>query len=353
MTKLFNRSIALTLVMVILAGILLTGCSKPTTTPSSEKQAANNDQSKPVAAKEYKMGVGTTTVGLHPQNHYLEILKNKLEPVGIKLEVYPGSQLGSVAHMLEMVRNGVIEAVLVPSANLATVTNAFEIINLPFLFTSTKQGVEVLNGNAGEKMGQAVQSLGLKLLAISSNGPRVIISREPFTKVEDFKGKKIRVIAGKIFENTVKAWGGTPVSMDSSELYTALQQKTIDAVDTDPGFIYSAKLHEPAKNMLLAGGEGHGVIMAVLLVNQNWYDKLPADAQKTLAETAKAIVSSEADYETNYSKSIVEKIVAEKVTKVVPDKQFESALKENVQKVYDQFLTENPGLKDLYNDIKK
>lgn len=321
------------------------------TAPAASSDAQQDSAESAAPAGQYKMGVGTTTVGEHPQNHYLDSLQAAVADKGVTLEVFPSSQLGSVSHMLQLVQDGGIQSVLVPSANMAALTNAFEIINLPYLVDSTKSGVEILNSSSGDGMREAVKPLGLKLLAITTNGPRVIISNDSFTQLSDMSGKKIRVIAGPIYENTVKAWGGSPVAMDAGELYTSLQQKAIDAVDTDPGFIFSVKLHEIAKNMLLPGGGGHGVVMAVFLVNEQWFNGLPADVREAMVKAAAEIALSEADYEMQYTAKILDDIEAAGVALNVPDESFEAALRSGADTVHEQFLTDHPDLADLYSAI--
>jgi len=99
----------------------------------------------------------------------------------------------------------------------------------------------------------------------------------------DMKGLKIRVQPGPIFAATFRALGANPIAIDFSEIYLALSQRTIEAIETPIISLPAAKHYEVVKVVNLTN---HVYNAGVLMVSKRKFDSMPANLQASLREAA-------------------------------------------------------------------
>jgi TRAP-type C4-dicarboxylate transport system substrate-binding protein len=104
------------------------------------------------------------------------------------------------------------------------------------------------------------------------------------TKPEDLKGKKIRVIENPLYVRTIRAYNGNPVPMAWPEVYSALQQKTIDGVETNYHGMSDSKLYEVAKNLVISD---HIWTATIFMINKKRFESLSPKLQEVVAKAAK------------------------------------------------------------------
>ena len=101
------------------------------------------------------------------------------------------------------------------------------------------------------------------------------------TKLADFSGKRICVLASEGEQAQVKALGGSPVPMSLQEVLPALQQGTIDGVSSGIPVFVAFKYYDAAPYIL----DTHLWALCTLsLVSKIWYDRLPPDLQKAVMD---------------------------------------------------------------------
>jgi TRAP-type C4-dicarboxylate transport system substrate-binding protein len=93
------------------------------------------------------------------------------------------------------------------------------------------------------------------------------------------KGLKIRVQPGPIFAAMFRALGANPIAIDYSEIYLALSQHTIEAIETPIIALPSAKHYEVVKTVNLTN---HVYNAGVMMVSKRKFDSLPANLQESL-----------------------------------------------------------------------
>ena len=101
----------------------------------------------------------------------------------------------------------------------------------------------------------------------------------------NMKGKKIRVIENALYVRTVQAFGGNPVPMAWPEVYTALQQRTIDGVDTNYHGMADSKLFEVAKSLAITD---HIFTATVYVMNMKKFSSLSPAHQDVVLKAARA-----------------------------------------------------------------
>lgn len=120
------------------------------------------------------------------------------ERSGGKLTVsfYPGAVLGSDQQNLSAVRGGTLDFTIMATGLLAGLNKEFMVFDLPFLFNDSEEAYALSDGPVGQGLMEGLSEQGIHGLGIWDLGFRNMTnSRRPITKVEDFKGLKLRVIA--------------------------------------------------------------------------------------------------------------------------------------------------------------
>lgn len=202
----------------------------------------------------------------------------------VKIDVYPSTQLGNERDMVEGLQLGTIDLVVTSTGPLGGFVPKMFVVDLPFLFRDREHAYKVLDGPIGRDLLDAFSAKGIKGLAFWENGFRQITNNvRPIEKPEDLKGIKIRTMENKVHLASFKAFGASPTPMAWSEVYTALQQKTIDAQENPIAIIYHQKIYEVQKYLSLTG---HFYSPTPLLMSLKVFESLPKDIQKIMLDTA-------------------------------------------------------------------
>jgi tripartite ATP-independent transporter DctP family solute receptor len=202
----------------------------------------------------------------------------------VKIDVYPSTQLGNERDMVEGLQLGTIDFVVTSTGPLGGFVPRIFVVDLPFLFRDREHAYKVLDGSIGRELLDAFSAKGIRGLAFWENGFRQMTnSVRPIEKPEDLKGIKIRTMENKVHLSAFRAFGASPTPMAWSEVYTALQQKTIDAQENPIAIIYFQKIYEVQKYLALTG---HFYSPAPLLMSLKAFNNLPENIQKIMLDTA-------------------------------------------------------------------
>jgi len=166
----------------------------------------------------------------------------------IKVQEFPSNQLGTEQQQTSALQGGVQEMQSPATTSIATIVKEFGVIDFPFTIASFQQADALLDGPVGKALLDRLPEKGLIGLAYWDLGFRnVTNSKRPITKAEDLDGLKLRVIPNPVFIETFKAFKANPVPMSFSELYTALETKTVDGQENPYAVILSNKFYEVQK----------------------------------------------------------------------------------------------------------
>ena len=201
----------------------------------------------------------------------------------IKLDLFPGGTLGDQLALVSGVRTGAIDIGLLPTWSVATVEPSAMLADMPFLFEDLESARKILDGPAGQKILSYLEPKGIKGLGWSELGLRGVISIKPIRTPADVKGMKIRVVQNPLHEAAWKALGANPVHVPFAEIYTALEQGEIDAVDTNYEAFYGMNHHEVSEYLTLTD---HMYTAAIIAMNMKKFEALPADLQRVMLQAA-------------------------------------------------------------------
>lgn len=203
----------------------------------------------------------------------------------IKVQHYPGGQLGSDKETYEAAQQGLLQIAGGSYANLVSVTRAFEVMHLPYIFNSREEAHAALDSpKVRDAINKDLDKVGLRWLMTFEYGFRDInTTSKKVVEPNDLKGLKIRVSRSPTEIDGIKAFGGAPVTVDWAEVYNALRFKVVDGEAQPFGTMVSAKHHEIVKEHLELDWQYYGFVG--MISNKQW-NAYPDWAKKIIEEAA-------------------------------------------------------------------
>lgn len=203
----------------------------------------------------------------------------------MKVRAIGAAALGSDVQMQQALIGGAQEMMVGSTATLVGITKEMAIWDTPFLFNNAKEADAVLDGPVGQKVMDKLQEKGLVGLVYWENGFRNLTNnKRAVTKLEDMDGIKLRVMQNNVFIDSFKTLGANAVPLPFSELFTALETKTVDGQENPYNTILSSKFYEVQKYLTVTN---HVYSPWIVLVSKKWWDGLSKDEQKVLLDAAK------------------------------------------------------------------
>jgi TRAP-type transport system periplasmic protein len=234
---------------------------------------------RPARAADFTMKFGTDNSPQHPNategaKAFDAIRRDTKGRVDIQL--FPNNQLGGAAAMLQQVRTGALEFMLIDGVTLGDVVDVAAIQGIGFAFTETKHALTAFDGDLGKYVHDQINSKGLYAhRSIFLNGMReVTSSNNAITGPDSFNNFKIRVPPAKMSVDLFKSLGASPTPIAFNELYTALQTKIVDGQENPLANIDTAHFYEVQKYLSLTNHMWSGFW---LIGNQDSWNNLPAD----------------------------------------------------------------------------
>lgn len=166
----------------------------------------------------------------------------------LSCDIYTDNVLGSERELLEGCQFGNYDIVLATNATVASFSNDIFCLDIPWLYDNKQQVYEVLDGALGDTLAAGLEDKGYKLLQFQENAFRTLTTSDrKVEKVSDLKGLKIRIMENELQLAQWKAYGANPTPMAFTELFTALQQHTVDGQDNGAELTWQTKFCEVQK----------------------------------------------------------------------------------------------------------
>ena len=223
----------------------------------------------------------------HPQGigakKFAELVEQK-SGGKIKVKVFAGGTLGGEQQVASAMQGGTIEVSMMAPAQLVGNYKEFLVLDLPFAFASEREADIVLDGPFGKKLLEKMPAKGLVGLAYMEQGYRSISnSKRPINKLEDIQGLKIRTIQNPLYVDMLNTLGANAVPMAFTELYTALETRTVDGQENPYATLEASKFYEVQKFM---SATKHIYNPQLLLTSKKFWDTLSADEKKIFQDAA-------------------------------------------------------------------
>ena len=270
----------------------------------------------------------------------------------VHIDIFPNNQLGTGERdIIEGLQLGTIDIYVGSTGPMGGFEKKFLLFDFPFLFRDKDHVYVVLDGEIGQYIMGLLDAKGLHGLAWFENGFRNLTnSKRPVNVPQDAAGLKIRTMENKVHMAMWRTLAADPTPMAWSEVFTALQQGTIDGQENPIPVIYTSKIYEVQKHLALTR---HVFSPAMLIVAKPVFDSLPEDYQTIFREAAHEAALHQRETSEKMENEFVETLKKSGMEITTPDlAPFQDACKE----VYDQFkgeLGEDSGLLDKIISIGK
>ncbi|HUX24477.1 MAG TPA: TRAP transporter substrate-binding protein, partial [Burkholderiales bacterium] len=209
-------------------------------------------------------------------------LAEKLLPGKVEVQVFPSSQLFGDAKEMEALLLGDVQFIAPSLSKFDRYTKKLQIFDLPFLFDNIGAVDKFQHSPQGKALLDSMLSKGIKGLAYWHNGMKQLSTdKDQLKRPEDAKGLKFRIQQSDVLEAQFRAIGANPQKMAFSEVYQALQTGVVDGQENTWSNIYSQKYYEVQKTIAQTN---HGVIDYMVITNAKWWNGLPPDIRKGLAQ---------------------------------------------------------------------
>ncbi len=222
--------------------------------------------------------------------YFAQLVSEKTDGA-VQIEIYSSAALGDERANIEDLQLGTLDIAVTSTGPLGNFDEDFLILDLPYLFESYDHAHAVLDSDIGDDLLAGLEDLGIVGAAFWENGFRQITtSKTEINSVADLSGLKLRCQENQVHIDAFSALGMDPTPMAWSEVFTALQQGTIDGQENPIAVIYSNAVYEVQNYLAITN---HVYSASVILFSQATMDSLPEEYQQALLEAA----AEAADYE--------------------------------------------------------
>ncbi|KOY82310.1 TRAP transporter substrate-binding protein [Lysinibacillus macroides] len=212
----------------------------------------------------------------------------KLSNGRMKVQIFPASQLGTEADMVQQMETGAVEFAFLTNAYMSTREDSLNSWFMPYLFNNLDEAVAMRESEEAKEMLASLSSQGLLGLDFMFAGNRHVLMKDGFAETpEDLKGKKIRIIGSPAMQSYWEKVGAGPTAMPLPEVYTSLQTGVIDGIDIDLDALVTEKYYENAKYLTLTN---QMTFPTVIVMSQSVYDQLPTEDQEIVKQAMKTAV---------------------------------------------------------------
>jgi len=251
-----------TSIIISVIMILLTGCEKQSATVI--KLAHVLDITHPV----------------HKSMLYMADLVKEKSKGRMRIDIYPGGQLGNERELIELLQIGSLAMTKVSASPMESFVPEMKIFSIPYVFRNEDHLWKILNGEIGEKLLLAGHDYYLRGMCYYDAGSRSFYTKnQPINTPSDLRGLKIRVMKSKTAVEMVQALGGSATPISWGELYTALQQGVVDGAENNPPSFYLSRHYEVSKYYCL---DEHTFVPDILLMSTRVWNGLSDQEQEWL-----------------------------------------------------------------------
>lgn len=335
-----KRLVALALTLMMVASLAACGNNSAgsTSSPAGSGTAAGGDQTV------YKITYANTVADSNPQAinaKYMAERMSELSGGRIEMTVFNNNKLGAFSDCFQQMQqaNGTVQMGDVSSASITQFSELYTPFALPFLFSSKEQSFDYFdNGETVKAIEEEFLSeTNVRVLGYFYNDARALTnSKRAVSTPADCAGLKLRVMTSDVYIKTFEALNAAPVSMQFSELFSALQQGAVDGQDNGLILSMDSKFNEVQGYYT---DLGHVQDTSVIFISEAFYQSLPEDLQQVVVQAAQEAVEKERQDYADKLDSYLEEMKKTMEVTILTDEQ-RAAFKEACTPVYDWYRGE-------------
>jgi TRAP-type transport system periplasmic protein len=237
----------------------------------------------------------------------------------VTIRVFPSEQLGKEADLIQQIKTGALDISAPSMPVMSSLVPAMEMASAPFLWRDWKEAEAVIRGSAFDPLFAELRDKHniVPLSRIFYWGWRnFTFTEREVRKPEDMAGLKIRVPESPIWVEMIRAFGAAPTPIPFGEVYTALQQKTVDGQENPIPTIYARKFYEVQGVLTMSR---HMLQNNTMMINKASLERLSPEHQKMLMEEAAAVSAKNSELQQGREQSLLEEIRKSGRIKVIDD----------------------------------
>ena len=225
----------------------------------------------------------------------------------IQATAHHGESLGNNVQMLAALQAGSIHGMSTLAGFISAMVPELSLFDLPYLLPGSPAGITAFTAQskAAAKLRELAERKGIHIIDFNGIGHQNLLTKFPVNKLADIQGKKIRVIPSPIRIGAYQDWGAVVRPMEFGEVYSALQQGTIDGIENPPDTVYKAKFHEAANYYTITE---HTAVVNNVIVSKKWFDGLPKDLQDVVTKAGKDTIAFADEAFSNAQNSSLEEL---------------------------------------------
>jgi TRAP-type transport system periplasmic protein len=245
------------------------------------------------------LNLGYVTPAEHPYgiavDYFVEQV-NQASGGSITIETIPTYGGGDDLALLNDTIGGTVDMGSVSTAVWGSQgVTAFDALQAPFLIDRYDLEREVITGDIGAEMLAATEELGVRGLAIHEGGLRKPLgANNPLTSLEDFEGLRIRSVQSDVLSTGLRALGADPTPLPIGEVFGALRDGTVDAMEANLGLVQTFQFYEVAD--FITANVNFWPFPTALVINQERFDSLSQEQQDILTEQAAKVPGFSIDF---------------------------------------------------------
>jgi tripartite ATP-independent transporter DctP family solute receptor len=267
----------------------------------------------------------------------------------VATQFFPDNQLGQEADIVNQLKAGVVDLMLVGTSIWTNVVPEFGVFDLGYVFQDYDHMLRASQTPAAAAL-QAllVQKAGAHVPAFGRNlGSRNFITKFKFSDPAGLAGRKIRCLPSPVVTETVRLMGAAATPMAFGEIYTALQAGVIDGMEHDAPTILSAKFYETAKFFTLTR---HIHTPFGAFVSDRSLQRLPAAQRDGLLKAVHEATAEQFQKAAQIETGAIEELKTKGVTVEDCDR---SVFRDRVSPMWDRFAQATPNAKSMLDAIRQ
>jgi len=224
--------------------------------------------------------------GNHPVSQgidkFAELVKEKSDGKMV-IETYHDGLIGDDREVIESAQRGSIDFASSSTPNMTSFTNYFTAWDLPYIFENKEEVYKALDGEPGDIIRKEMLESGFVIVFFPDYGFRQIVNNiKPIEKPSDLKGLKIRTTNSKIEQADFNSYGANPTPMAWSEVFTGLQQGTVDGEGNSYSLLWDTKHQEVLK---YATEVNYNYSSDVLVMNREIFEALSVENRQIIMDS--------------------------------------------------------------------
>ncbi len=324
----------------ITVALLITALLLSLTACGGDSSSSSDNEGTSAETITVKMAhTGTDTCLSHQAMQVIADYMEEKSGCVFQVEIYPNGQLGDDATLVTATQDGDLQMMFTNTGNLIPFAPKLGVFAAPFVFDSNETAYAILDGEFGTQilgeMEDAANVVGLGYL--ESVAFRELSANREIRTPDDLKGLKIRVMTNNIHLAIWEALGAQPTPISFSELYTALQQGTVDAQENPVELFINSRFSEVQDYLILTN---HVFTTGMFFANPAWFNSLSPELQQICRDATAAGVDFQRTAAVEQWDSWMDTLAEEGVTVVELTPEEQAQWQEKVTPVYDMIAGE-------------